>query len=84
VAGRRRGGNITISWARVAGASRYEVLVKLADGSQTFRVVRGTRVTLPDALPGERGTVSVDALGLDGTRGSARTTKLAPVRAHHG
>jgi uncharacterized delta-60 repeat protein len=84
VAPRRRGGKITISWARVAGASRYEVLVKLADGSQTFRVLRGTRLSLPDSLPGERGTISVDALRLDGTRGPARITKLAPARARHG
>jgi hypothetical protein len=84
VAGRRRGGKISISWSRVAGASRYEVLVKLADGSQTFRVVRGTRASLPDAFPGERGTLSVDALRLDGTRGPARSTKLTPVRTRHG
>jgi uncharacterized delta-60 repeat protein len=84
VAPRRVGGKITISWARVAGASRYEVLVKLADGSQTFRVLRGTRLSLPDSFPGERGTISVDALRLDGTRGPARIAKLAPVRARHG
>jgi hypothetical protein len=84
VAGSRRAGKIAISWARVAGASRYEVLVKLADGSQTFRVLRGTRLSLPDSLPGERGTVSVDALRLDGTRGPARATTLAPARAGHG
>jgi uncharacterized delta-60 repeat protein len=84
VAGRRRGGKISISWSRVAGASRYEVLVKLADGSQTFRVVRGTRASLPDAFAGERGTLSVDALRLDGTRGPARSTKLTPVRTRHG
>jgi uncharacterized delta-60 repeat protein len=81
VSGRRRKGKISITWARVRGAKRYEVLVKLADGSQTFRVVRGTRVTLPDSFPPKRGAVSVDALGLDGTRGQARSTRLAPVRA---
>ena len=56
--------------------------MKLADGSQTFRVVRGTRVTLPDALPSKRGSVSVDALGLEGSRGAARNARLAPVRKH--
>jgi uncharacterized delta-60 repeat protein len=81
VSGRRRKGKISITWARVRGARRYEVLVKLADGSQAFRVVRGTRVTLPDSFPAKRGAVSVDALGLDGTRGAARSTRLAPVRA---
>jgi hypothetical protein len=82
VSGRRRKRKISITWARVRGARRYEVLVKLADGSQTFRVVRGTRVTLPDSFPAKRGAVSVDALGLDGTRSAARTARLAPVRAH--
>jgi uncharacterized delta-60 repeat protein len=81
VSGRRSKGKISITWARVRGAKRYEVLVKLADGSQSFRVVRGTRVTLPDSFPAKRGAVSVDALGLDGTRGAARSTRLAPVRA---
>lgn len=80
VSGRRRKGKINIAWARVRGASRYEVLVKLADGSQSFRVVRGTRVTLPDLLPSKRGSVSVDALGLEGTRGPAGTARLAAVR----
>jgi uncharacterized delta-60 repeat protein len=84
VIGRRRQGKISISWARARGASRYEVLVKLADGSQTFRVVRRTRLTLPDSFPAKRGTVFVDALALDGTRGPAGTARLAPVRARHG
>ena len=57
------------------------MLARLADGSQTFRVVRGTRVTLPDSFPAKRGALSVDALGLDGTRGAARTVRLAPVRS---
>jgi uncharacterized delta-60 repeat protein len=79
VSGRRHQGKISVTWARVSGASRYEVLLKLADGSQTFRVVRGTRVTLPDAFPAKRGAVSVDALALEGSRGAARSARLAPV-----
>ena len=81
VSARRQKGKIGVTWARVTGASRYEVLVKLADGSQTFRVVRGTRVTLPDSFAAKRGAVSVDALSLEGTRGPARTARLAAVRA---
>ncbi len=80
VNGRRQKGKIGITWSRVRGASRYEVLVKLADGSQTFRVVRGTRITLPDSFPAKRGAVSVDALGLEGTRGPAGTARLAALR----
>jgi uncharacterized delta-60 repeat protein len=82
LSGRRRKGKISLTWTRVRGTKRYEVLVKLADGSQTFRVVRGTRLTLPDSFPAKRGSVSVDALGLDGTRGPDRTVRLAPIRAH--
>jgi len=83
VSGRRRKGKISIAWSRVPGASRYEVLVKLADGTQAFRTVRGTHATLPDSIPAKRGTVSVDALGLDGTRGPARSARLAPVKSRH-
>jgi hypothetical protein len=80
VSDRRAKGMISVTWGRVRGASRYEVLVKLADGSQVFRVVRKTRVTLPDSFPAKRGSVSVDALGLDGTRGAAASKRLAAVR----
>ena len=85
VGARRKKGTIIISWPRVPGASRYEVLVKLADGSQAFRVVRTSRLTVADAFPARRGSVSVDALGRDAIRGAARTVRLAPVRTarHH-
>jgi hypothetical protein len=81
VSARRQKGKISISWALVRGASRYEVLVKLADGSQVFRVVRGTRLTVPDTFAAKRGAVSVDALAREGTRGPVRTARLAAVRA---
>ena len=72
-----------MSWRRVRGARRYEVLVKLADGSQVFRVVRSTHVTVADPIAGRRGTVSVDALSVDGTRGKAASVRIAKVVVHH-
>jgi hypothetical protein len=78
---RRVGGRIRISWGPSPGASRYEVLVRLSDHSQVFRVVRGRRLTVADPLASKRGTVSVDALLGDGRRSAARTVRLAPHRA---
>lgn len=75
----RSSGRIRISWGRSPGASRYEVLVRLADRSQVFRVVRGRHVTVADPFAAKRGTVLVDALSADGRRSAARTARL---RAH--
>lgn len=66
----RRNGSIRVSWTRVLGARRYEVLVVLADRSEAFRVVQGTRATLTDPSPRKRGRVLVDAVAADGTRGA--------------
>jgi hypothetical protein len=63
--------SITVTWARVPGVARYEVLVVLADGSEVFRVVRGARATLPDPFPRKRGRVLVNALAADNARGAA-------------
>jgi uncharacterized delta-60 repeat protein len=76
----RRRGSIRVSWRPVVGARSYEVLVQLADGSRDFRVVSRARATLPDALPGRRGTVSVNALSVDSVRGRSTTVRLTPVR----
>ena len=73
-------GLIRVSWRRVAGASRYEILVRLVDNSQIFRVVRGPRALLTDPFPAKRGTVLVDALAASGERGAARTIRIKAVR----
>jgi hypothetical protein len=75
---RRSGGKIRISWGRSEGARRYEVLVRLSDHSQVFRVVRGRHVTIRDPLAAKRGSVMVNALSSDARRSVARTTRLAP------
>jgi uncharacterized delta-60 repeat protein len=76
----RKGGRIRISWGRSPGASRYEVLVRLSDKSQVYRVVRGRRVTVRDPFPAKAGTVSVNALSADSRRSATRTTRLAARR----
>jgi uncharacterized delta-60 repeat protein len=75
---RRSGGKLRISWPKVKGAKRYEVLVRLSDRSSVFRVVRGTHVKLKDPFPAKRGTVAVDVVLPDGTRGKPRSAKLKP------
>ncbi len=81
----RKHGTIRVKWQHVRGARRYEVLVRLADRSQVFRVVRRTHAKLRDPYPAKRGRVLVDALGGDGTRSRAVSRKLKPVKAkkHH-
>jgi hypothetical protein len=64
----------------VPGVARYEVLVALADGSEVFRVVRGTRASLPDPFPGKRGSVLVNALAADGSRGAASSVDIGANR----
>jgi uncharacterized delta-60 repeat protein len=83
VRAQRRHGQIAVSWRRVRGALRYEVLVKLTDGSQVFRVVRSTHVTVADPIAGRSGTVSVDALSVDATRSKAASVRIAKVVVHH-
>ena len=78
---RRARGKLSISWRRVAGASRYEVLVRLSDRSQVFEIVRRPHLVITDPFPGRRGTVTVDALDPTNRRGPARTVKIAAVRA---
>jgi uncharacterized delta-60 repeat protein len=77
---KRRRGTIDVSWSRIWGATRYELLVKLADHSEVFRVLRRTHVRIQDPMPSVHGTVTVDGIGVDGRRGAARTVRLARVR----
>jgi PKD repeat protein len=72
----RRRGTIRVRWRAVPGIVRYELLVELADGSEAFRVVRGSRATLTDPFPRKRGLVLVDSLGTDGSRSTTANAKL--------
>jgi hypothetical protein len=72
----RRKGTIRVTWRRVRGISRYEVLVELADGDKLFRVARRNRIKLADPFPRMRGRVLVDALAADGSRSAVRAIRL--------
>lgn len=76
----RRHGSIGVSWRGVPGAVRYEVLVKLADRSQVFRVIRRTHAAIADPGPHTRGQVLVDAIGVDGTRSKVSVVSLPRAR----
>ncbi len=78
---RRSHGKISISWRRVPGAARYEVLLNLSDHTQLFRIVRRAHIVLADPFPSKRGTVLVDALSAFNSRGPGRTARFAAVRA---
>jgi hypothetical protein len=67
---------ISAAWHRVSGAQRYEVLIRLADGSRAFRITRRTRIKLADPFPHERGSVLVDALGAGNVRGPRSAVSL--------
>jgi uncharacterized delta-60 repeat protein len=77
---RRGHGRIRIGWGRAREAARYEVLVRLADRSQVFRVVRGLHVTVDDPIAAKGGTVRVNALSADGRRSAARAARLVAKR----
>jgi hypothetical protein len=72
----RQRGTIRVTWHGVSRIARYEVLVELADGSEAFRVVRGSGATLPDPFPLKHGSVFVDALGPDGSRSVTANARL--------
>jgi len=71
---------LTVSWKRVADASRYEVLVLLSDRSEAFRVTRRTHIRLPDPFPLRSGKVLVAAVGNDGSRGPAAHARILAKR----
>lgn len=69
-------GRITVTWAPVPGAARYEVTLQLADGRHEFQIVRGTRSSLPVPRAAGRGVVLVDALTAANLRGRAARASI--------
>ena len=59
---RRRGGRIVVSWGSVRGATRYEVVANLSNGTQRLRGTRRRRVTLRGVRRHHGGRVRVRAL----------------------
>ena len=62
VRARRRGKTLVVSWARVRGAARYEVVLNLRNGAQRLATSRRRRITLRRIVRSDGGRVRVRAL----------------------
>jgi len=58
----RRGTTLRVSWSRVRGAARYEVVTNLRSGTQRLTKTRRTRVTLRRIRRSDGGRVRVRAM----------------------
>jgi hypothetical protein len=78
----RSGTRLVISWKRVTGASRYRVVVKLADGRSLLFLpsAKQTSATVPNAGRRLSATASVRAERADGTAGPTATFRLRARR----
>lgn len=79
----RSGRNVSVSWARVGGATGYALVARLSSGVQRVKRLNGqrTRLRLAAIPPTQAGTVTVRALGPLGARGpAARGRFAAPKR----
>ena len=74
----RKGTRLVVSWRRVTGASRYRVVVKLADGRSVLLLPGGkqTSATVPGVGQRLTATASVRAERADGTAGATATFRL--------
>jgi hypothetical protein len=74
----RKGTRLVVSWKRVAGASRYRVIVKLADGRSVLVLPGGKRTSATVRDVGRKlgATASVRAERADGTAGATATFRL--------
>jgi hypothetical protein len=74
----RKGTRLVVSWKRVTGASRYRVVVKLADGRSVLLLPSGkqTSATVPDVGRRLGATASVRTERADGTAGATASFRL--------
>ncbi len=80
---RRSGKGLAVSWARVPGASAYELTVTTDGGEQLFKTVKGVRTQLPKIDPTAAGTVTVRAtakLRVGGTSSVPLRARQQPKR----
>lgn len=70
----RRGTTLVVAWRRVPAATRYAVTVTLRDGRTTFRIVRGTRLVVPDVARTLAGSAVVSVF--DGSRRGKRANVI--------
>ena len=73
---KRKKRKITVSWHRVSGAVRYQVLLLLSDRSEVFRVTRSSKIRFADPFQYRSGKVLVAAVGADGSRSPLATKPI--------
>jgi hypothetical protein len=73
----RRGGKVTASWKKLAGAAKYRVLVVESSGRRSMVTVKAPRLVLRGA---QVRSVTVRAIGFDGKVGRPRTAKVKAAR----
>jgi hypothetical protein len=79
---RRSGSNLLVSWRRAAGAKRYMVFVKAADGEREvfFVPARKRRLKVRGVQKDDRALVRVAGLRSDNTVGALATRRVKPAR----
>lgn len=81
---RKRAGrtNVTVSWAKVAGAASYRVLVTASDGRRQYLTAKrsASRITIPNVTYGDKLTVKVQAMPKLGPAGRVRTATSRAVK----
>jgi hypothetical protein len=79
---RRRGSTLRVTWKRVRGAARYEVVTTKSQGEQRLLRTRSRRATLKKVPTTVRGTVSVRAVDRF-RQGRARSAKFRATKKPH-
>ena len=76
-----RGYTLNITWTPVAGATSYEVFLQAADGGRETAIVHDHHARIIDIEPGLRGKILVNAVTVEGRRGSTTTQRFtrAPI-----
>ncbi len=78
----RKGTRLAITWKRVAGVSRYRVIVKLSDGRSVLLLPTGkqTSASVPDVARKLSATATIRAERADGTAGPTARARLKAKR----
>lgn len=79
VAVRRRGAKLLVSWARVAGATRYDVIATLASGAQRATTTRRPSATLTGITASSGGRVAVRGVA-SMRQGGLRTARFRATK----
>jgi hypothetical protein len=79
---RRKGTSVTVSWKKVAGASRYLVKLRGRRGTGTARFApgRARRIRIPAVRKDDRITIEVRAVSSKLRQGAGRKVRLKALR----